>query len=184
MKWDEHFYYDETSPSCLRWNKTICAGKYRTVVNVHKGSCAGTLSNGYYFITLNGRSIGSHRIVWELFNGKIPDNMFIDHIDTNRTNNKLCNLRIVTKQQNAQNRTVQKNNKSGMQGVNLRVNGYGTEYWEASWQENGKTKCKCYSVKKFGFEHAEALAIKYRNNMIDKLNNEGMLYSELHKIKE
>lgn len=49
-----------------------------------------------------------HRVVWELVNGPIPEGMQIDHIDGNRTNNFLVNLRVVTHQQNCMNRTKAK----------------------------------------------------------------------------
>jgi len=41
-----------------------------------------------------------HRIVWKAFNGKIPQGMEIDHIDEDRSNNALSNLRLLTKGQN------------------------------------------------------------------------------------
>lgn len=44
-----------------------------------------------------------HRIVWETFNGEIPDGYEIDHIDGNRLNNALSNLRCVTHTENMAN---------------------------------------------------------------------------------
>ena len=41
-----------------------------------------------------------HRLVWETFNGKIPTNLELDHIDGNKHNNKLSNLRLVTHSEN------------------------------------------------------------------------------------
>lgn len=41
-----------------------------------------------------------HRLLYETFCGAIPDNMVIDHIDRNKTNNNLSNLRTVTESQN------------------------------------------------------------------------------------
>jgi hypothetical protein len=41
-----------------------------------------------------------HRLVYETFIDKIPDDKVIDHIDRDKTNNKLSNLRLVTFQQN------------------------------------------------------------------------------------
>ena len=48
----------------------------------------GSLRNGYKRI-YTGDSF--HILIWEAFNGPIPDNMVIDHIDENRSNNKLDN---------------------------------------------------------------------------------------------
>jgi len=44
-----------------------------------------------------------HRLVWETFNGQIPDGMEIDHINRIRNDNRLCNLRCVTHPENMAN---------------------------------------------------------------------------------
>ena len=44
-----------------------------------------------------------HRLVWEAFNGPIPKGLEIDHIDTDGTNNRLDNLRLVTHTENMNN---------------------------------------------------------------------------------
>jgi hypothetical protein len=49
-----------------------------------------------------------HRFVYELAYGPIPEGLQIDHIDGNRSNNFLSNLRLVTHQQNQWNRTAAK----------------------------------------------------------------------------
>ena len=41
-----------------------------------------------------------HRIVWQTYNGVIPKEMEIDHIDGDKTNNNIANLRLVTHQEN------------------------------------------------------------------------------------
>ena len=41
-----------------------------------------------------------HRFVWECFNGIIPDDKVIDHINDNAKDNRLCNLKLVTHQEN------------------------------------------------------------------------------------
>ena len=53
----------------------------------------------------------AHRIVYRYFNGKIPDNLEINHIDMNKTNNHLSNLEAVTHQDNI--RHAIRNNKPG-----------------------------------------------------------------------
>ena len=42
------------------------------------------------------KSIVVHRFIWECFNGEIPENKVIDHINGERTDNRLCNLQMMT----------------------------------------------------------------------------------------
>lgn len=41
-----------------------------------------------------------HRLIWETFNGEIPDNLTVDHIDENKCNNDISNLRLLTRENN------------------------------------------------------------------------------------
>ena len=49
-----------------------------------------------------------HRFVWEYFNGDIPKNMEIDHIDNDKENNSIENLRVVTRKFNTRRRSTNK----------------------------------------------------------------------------
>lgn len=42
-----------------------------------------------------------HRIVWEVFNGEIPEGMTVDHIDSDKQNNHISNLQLLTPEENA-----------------------------------------------------------------------------------
>lgn len=66
-------------------------------------------SNGYCLVRFNGRQMHYHRIVWTLLNGDIPEGMQIDHIDGNRVNNDVNNLRLVTPRENQQNLVSHRN---------------------------------------------------------------------------
>jgi len=63
------------------------------------------------------RRIAMHRVIWEYYNGNIPDGMVIAHIDGNGLNNILENLRCVTPSDRSKNHSICKNNKSGCTGV-------------------------------------------------------------------
>ena len=59
--------------------------------------------NGYILVNVHKPKktlISAHRLVYETFNGKIPQDKEIDHINTIRTDNRLENLRLVTHQEN------------------------------------------------------------------------------------
>lgn len=64
----------------------------------------GSERNGYLRLYYDGHSYSMHRLVWEAFNGPITDNnLVIDHIDANRQNNALSNLRLVCQSENMNN---------------------------------------------------------------------------------
>ena len=67
----------------------------------------GTIRNGYVRYNLQGKLYSAHRLVYETFIGEIPDGYIIDHIDGDRQNNSLENLRCITQSENAIN--AQKN---------------------------------------------------------------------------
>jgi hypothetical protein len=58
----------------------------------------------------------THRIIWLISNGKFPVKT-IDHVNGNRADNRLVNLREATYKENSQNRVKPKNNTSGTKGI-------------------------------------------------------------------
>jgi hypothetical protein len=72
---------------------------------------------GYLIYTFKGRKFGMHRLAWLHYYGKWPDHE-IDHINGNKSDNRICNLRDVPKTLNMQNRPHPlPNNKLGITGV-------------------------------------------------------------------
>ncbi|EBW7358876.1 HNH endonuclease [Salmonella enterica subsp. enterica serovar Ibadan] len=61
-----------------------------------------------------------HRLVWWLINDEWPD--YLDHLNNNRLDNRIENLRTATKQQNAFNRRPKYNNPLGLLGVEKQRN--------------------------------------------------------------
>lgn len=94
---------------------------------VEAGDAAGCLDNGYIRIKIGGELIMAHRIAWALYYGAWPyESKQIDHKNGCRSDNRIDNLRLVTNQQNAQNRSKAK-------GYRKRPNGK----FQASIKHNG-----------------------------------------------
>ena len=84
-----------------------------------KGDIAGTLGNkGYYRISLNKKRYVAHRLAWLDVYGRLPDK-YIDHINGDRSDNRISNLRVVSRQENSRNQRVRSDNKSGVIGLSF-----------------------------------------------------------------
>lgn len=79
------------------------------------GREAGKLDNLGYCRFYDGcRMVYRDRYVWTMFNGQIPDGMEIDHINHIPGDDRIENLRLVNREGNTTNRSLNKNNTSGM----------------------------------------------------------------------
>lgn len=72
--------------------------------------------HGYKQVRHEGQVHLVHRIIWEYVHGEKPP-CCIDHIDHDKTNNKLSNLRLATHSENARNQSRHITNSSGFTGV-------------------------------------------------------------------
>ena len=73
-------------------------------------------TSGYYWSSLDGVNLPAHRVIWALHNGAWPDGQ-IDHINGDKSDNRIENLRVVTTSQNGMNRGKPSDNTSGYKGV-------------------------------------------------------------------
>ena len=81
------------------------------------GKRAGTTTRyGYEAIALEGRKYLAHRLAWLLTYGAMPDGE-IDHINGDRRDNRILNLRLATPSQNQANKLMRSDNTSGVKGV-------------------------------------------------------------------
>ena len=95
---------------------------------------AGSLySNGYIMIVIKGKRYLAHRLIFFMHHGFFPK--LVDHINRNKTDNIIENLREANISQNAWNRNLSKANTSGVNGVIWREN---KKYYEATCTVNGK----------------------------------------------
>jgi hypothetical protein len=98
---------------------------------VHKGK-------GYIHVKIKAKAFKAHRLVFLYHHGYLPE--CVDHIDGDKTNNKIENLRAATKDENCRNQKIRSTNKSGYKGV--------------KWVEHCKKwqveVCKNYKQLRFG----------------------------------
>lgn len=99
------------------------------------GDIAGSPTKaGYIAIGIGRKKYLAHRIAWLLTSGNWPTD-HIDHINGNRTDNRIANLRPATQAQNNLNRPKQTRSKSGSKGV-----WFVSNRWRAGIRMNGKVE--------------------------------------------
>lgn len=77
---------------------------------VNEGDKITCLNLGYIKLQIKGKQLWGHRVAWLLHHGEWPD--CIDHINGNRADNRICNLRSVSYSQNNMNRPSWRKKKS------------------------------------------------------------------------
>ena len=104
--------------------------------SVKVGDVAGySNGNGYLRLRLQSRLYQAHRLAWLYVYGEWPK-LDIDHINRNRSDNRISNLREVTNKQNMQNKSKRSDNTSGHPGV---VWYKRSAKWQAQIMHNYKT---------------------------------------------
>ena len=73
-------------------------------------------SQGYLKAKIKGKTYKAHRLAWLLHHGESPPRL-IDHINGNRSDNRIANLRLATPAQNSANAKLQSNSTSLLKGV-------------------------------------------------------------------
>lgn len=105
----EVMHYDPATGEFL-WKKP-------TSNRVKAGDRPREVNQGYYVLTIDGKTYRAHRLAWLFVYGKWPDQM-IDHKNCDRKDNRIENLRDVSRTINQQNRrSACGNSKSGLLGA-------------------------------------------------------------------
>lgn len=114
----------------LHWKGTrssrVCAGDVAGHFRKDNGRCV---------IRVGGKLLYAHRLIFLLHHGWLPAE--IDHIDRNPANNRIENLRAVTRAQNQWNSCLRIDNTSGIKNVCWYAP---TQKWAAQIRVNGKRK--------------------------------------------
>ena len=130
---NELFRYEPSSGK-LFWKK-------RTARRIKVGDEAGTFckSTGYRMVFINRKGYLVHRIAILLATGACDPSKEVDHIDHDRVNNRLNNLRIVDRINNMRNTGLGKTNKTGVIGVSLKYTRTGELRYSANIMVNRKS---------------------------------------------
>ena len=102
------------------------------------GAPVGTLNGGgYIVIRYKGKLYSAHRLAWYFVHGEFPK-LSLDHINENKTDNRIVNLREATDSQNKTNiSTPLASNKSGFLGVSWCKH---TKKWRSQIKKDGLVK--------------------------------------------
>ena len=101
--------YDENT-GLFTWKQ----GKYK---DKQAGTIAGKLPDqGYIRINIDKKEYKAHRLAWLFVYGEFPPK-HLDHINRDRTDNSIKNLRLADDALNRKNQSLYKNNPSGYHGV-------------------------------------------------------------------
>jgi hypothetical protein len=109
----------------LYWLRGVCE-----IVEAFTARDNGRYLNG----RINQKTFRAHRVIWALVYGEWPKGE-IDHINGQRDDNRLVNLRCVTRAENGKNRARRFDNTSGRTGVRLQKK---TGRWEARIKVDGR----------------------------------------------
>ena len=124
----EFMVYDENT-GLMYWTKVL---NNRTVPG---NLCGNNVdSKGYKRVCFKGKQYRAHRIAWLLHYGEMPTK-HIDHINGNKLDNRIANLRLADISENARNAKISKDNTSGYSGVTYHKK---AKKWAASIMYNRK----------------------------------------------
>lgn len=146
MNWHEHYEYRDG----VLYHKVKPCRRH----DVNIGDVAGRVAkNGYHYVVHKNRPYKRSRVIWEMFNGEIPDGFVIDHLNHNATDDRIDNLECKPRRENMVNVKLRIDSTTGVTGVSRKRN----NKWRAYITIMGKQKCKSFDT----FEEACAQRIEW-----------------------
>jgi hypothetical protein len=138
-------------------------GVFTWAVNVgsraKKGRVTGCVNDrGYVLIQYKGKVYGAHRLAWLYVHGELPKHE-IDHINHNKEDNSIANLRDVPHAENQRNKPRHSDNSSGYTGVQWNKV---IRKWVATVCSEGKSiHLGCFDIKEDAVAARSSANVKY-----------------------
>lgn len=142
---------------------TFIDKKYLWLLEGKTNHLIGNICGNYLQVTFKGKFWKFHRLIWILKFGEIPDDKVIDHVNRNSLDNRIDNLRLVSRSDNS------RNIKRDKKYVGVIKEKYCNNKWKAVINHNGKS----IHIGSYGSEIEAAKAYdKYcrENNLIANFN--------------
>ena len=123
-----------------------------------EGARACNSSDSYLNVSVDGVKYREHRIIWMFVYGQDPEALEIDHINGEKQDNRIANLRLANRVQQHLNRTATRKSRSGLRGVSWHSQ---HNRWYVRALDNGQNKSIGYYKTLLD---AAAARIAYENN--------------------
>lgn len=108
----------DTETGKLYWKSRVDNAGGFNVKFAGKEAFTSTERKGYKNGRINGDNMKAHRVAWAIHYGEWPEDQ-IDHINGDKSDNRICNLRPATNEYNCRNKGMSSRNTSGYNGVSL-----------------------------------------------------------------
>lgn len=160
MNWHTLFDIDKNTWT-LHW-------KIKPSMGVDIGDPVSPTKSGLYVCFMyKYKTYRAHRVIWEMLNGPIPEGMEIDHIDTNKLNNNINNLRLSCKYTNKFNTNLRQTSITKIKGLSINTTKW-NKYWKGSIMLKGKT----YSIYRKYTEEGKQQVIDWLVSTRKRLHKE------------
>lgn len=152
---------------CLTYDRTTGIFKWISGRADLRTTEAGSIdSNGYIQIRIDGIKYSAAKLAILYVLDTWPD--YVDHIDTNITNNTFTNLRVCSCSENAFNKNLAINNTTGLKGITRDIHGYRVRICAFK-----KTHSKRFSFSNYSTEELTLdAAVQYAENLRIQLHGE------------
>ena len=154
-----------------RLNYNYPNGKWTVIANRKNHS------RGYCHVRFNGGMVMYHNIIWILSTGKdIPQGLEIDHINGNKIDNRIENLRLVTRRVNCQNMEKHRDGKLVGYAFNKREK----KYYSRIQINSKRIYLGLYKTKQEAHK-AYTIACKHIRNYVDNESFRELIKKEMEK---